>query len=217
MKQLTLKHVLSIMILFVASFVLSTQTHAQEAFEEGTHYKRLSTPVRTSDPDKIELVEAFSYTCGHCYTFDPLLTSYKKTLADDVKFVRTHVTWNAVNENLARALYTAKALKVEDEVHQALFKAFHVERKMIRTEKDLQGIFEAAGIDADKFKKAYNSFGINSQTKQATAKIRGYRIDSTPQLVVNGEYVISASQTVNHKKMLEIATFLIEKIRQSKG
>ncbi|MGH1471988.1 MAG: thiol:disulfide interchange protein DsbA/DsbL [Cellvibrionaceae bacterium] len=212
-----MNRLVNIAAVFVASFILSTMAIGQEVYEEGKHYKRLDTAVRTSNPNKIELVEAFSYTCAHCYSFEPLVKSYKKTLADDVNFVRTHVTWNAMNENLARALYTAKALKVEDEIHEALFKGFHLERKVIRTEKEIQSIFSSLGVDDEKFKKAYNSFGINSQTKQATAKIRGYKLDSTPQLIVNGEYVISANRDINHQQMLEIASYLIEKIRNEKN
>ncbi|MGI1679398.1 MAG: thiol:disulfide interchange protein DsbA/DsbL [Cellvibrionaceae bacterium] len=211
-----MKQIIKMVAVLAASFFLSTIAIGQELYEEGKHYKRLDTPVRTSNPNKIELVEAFSYTCAHCYSFEPLVKAHKKTLSDDVSFVRTHVTWNAMNENLARALYAAKALKVEDEIHEALFKGFHLERKAIRTEKDIQAVFESVGVDAEKFKKAFNSFGINSQTKQAASKIRGYKLDSTPQLIVNGEYVISANREINHKQMLEIADFLIEKVRKTK-
>ncbi len=204
-------------IAIVASIFLSATAIAQEIYEEGKDYKRLSTPVRTANPNKIELVEAFSYTCAHCFSFEPLVKEYKKKLPDDVLFVRAHVSWDSMTENLARALYTAKALKVEDEIHEALFRGLHIERKVIRTPEEIQAVFETVGVDGEKFEKAFNSFGINSQTKQSNAKIRGYKIDSTPQLVVNGEYVISANRDIDHKEMLKIADFLITKIRKSKS
>ena len=42
---------------------------ADEPFKAGEHYDILPQTVRTADPDKIEINEVFSYTCGHCFNF----------------------------------------------------------------------------------------------------------------------------------------------------
>ena len=54
-----------------------------QPWEEGEHYDIVSPVLRTSNPEKIEVMEFFWFGCGHCYTFEPLLAAWKKTLADD--------------------------------------------------------------------------------------------------------------------------------------
>src|SRR5690625_7142874 len=62
-------------------------------YQAGRHYEVLEKPVATSDPDKIEVVEIFSYLCGHCFTFAPLVSAWEERLADDVVLVHAHAVW----------------------------------------------------------------------------------------------------------------------------
>ena len=87
---------------------------AEEQYEEGTHYELINPAVRTANPDTIEVAEFFWYGCGHCYTFEPMLMQWKKTLAEDVDFQGSPAIWNAKMELHARAFYTAQALGVLD-------------------------------------------------------------------------------------------------------
>lgn len=212
---------MSIVKLFAAAlvcvFAVSMGATAQTTYAEGTHYTRLTQPVRTAKPGKIELTEVFSYACGHCFTFEPLIKKYISELPEDVNFVSTHIVWDGLTTLLARALYTAEALKVKDKAHDAMFKAIHLERKPVRDEKTIREIFVTSGVDGTKFDKAFNSFGVNSMIRQADAKVKGYKISSTPQLVVNGTYVIEPRAGVSHDEMLKIADFLINKVRNEGG
>ena len=61
-------------------------------YEEGVHYFELPIAVGIVPDGKIEVTEYFSYGCGHCYQFDPILTAWETNLADDVEFNRTPVT-----------------------------------------------------------------------------------------------------------------------------
>src|SRR5690625_3121295 len=63
-------------------------------YQAGRHYEVLEKPVATSDPDKIEVVEIFSYLCGHCFTFAPLVSAWEERLADDVVLVHAHAVWS---------------------------------------------------------------------------------------------------------------------------
>jgi protein dithiol oxidoreductase (disulfide-forming) len=187
-----------------------------ETYVEGTHYTRLADPVPVRQSSKIEVAEIFSYSCGHCYTFENLIGPWKQAQPDDVYFVRLHVMWDRTTENLARALYTAQALGVVDKVHPALFRAIHVERKPLQTREEIANIFSQQGVDKALFNKTFNAFGIVSQVKQGASKIAGARISSTPSLLVDGRYVINASEKVNHQTMLDIADYLVKRTRQER-
>ena len=72
-------------------------------YKQGDHYERFTNAQGTSSaPDKIEVAEVFWYGCPHCYSFEPYLKSWKKTLGPDVNLVQLPVMWNPTNEIHAR-------------------------------------------------------------------------------------------------------------------
>lgn len=184
-----------------------------QQYEAGKHYIVLDQPVRTSNPAKVEVVEVFSYHCGGCFSFEPLLQAWKKQQAEDVAVVQTHAIWNPQMENLARAFYTIKALKIEDKAHTAIFNAIHLEKKTLNTPDQWTDFIAGYAKDKESVVKTFNSFGVTSQIKQADARARGYGISSTPEMVVNGKYRITSSKLANHAEMLKVVDFLVEKER----
>jgi thiol:disulfide interchange protein DsbA len=184
-----------------------------DGFKAGTDYDLIVPALRTRDANKIEVVEFFAYTCGHCYNFEPLLTRWKPGLGDDVSLLPSPAVWNASMEPLAKAFYTAQALGVLDTMHGALFAAIHVDSKRLASEGEIRKLFVSNGVAAVDFDKAYNSFGISSQVRQAGARAKGAAITGTPEMVVAGKYRISTRKAGSQAGMLKIADFLIAKER----
>lgn len=189
----------------------------QPAYQAGVHYEVLEQPVRTIDPTKIEVTEVFWYGCGHCFRFEPMLHQWSGALAEDVVFRQSPAMWNAVMQVHARAFYAAQALNVLDQVHQPLFNALNLERKRLADEAELAELFAVHGVDQETFLKAYQSFGVTSQVKQADARARSYQITGTPEMVVNGKYRISARMAGGQAQMLKVADFLIQQERASQS
>ncbi len=201
------------------TMILSLAVWAQggsEAYIEGKDYKVLETPVRTSVKDKIEVSEVFWYGCGACFHFEPLAQQWKSKAADDVAFVHSPAMWNGLMELHARAFYAAKALNVLDKVHQPLFNKINLERNMLKTPDAIFPIFEAQGVSRADFDKAFSSFAVSSQVKQANARARGYKISSTPSIVVDGRYRVSTREAGTHPQLLKTVDFLVEKVRAEK-
>ena len=184
-----------------------------EQYKAGVDYEVLPQVIRTANPDKIEVNEMFSYSCSHCYDFESVLHPWEVALADDVDMQRTPAAWQPAMEVYARAYFSAVALKVLDKVHKPIFEAIHVKKEAVRTEQDMAKFFIAAGIDSVKFSQVFNSFGMTSMVNQGKARMRGYRTQGTPELVVNGKYRISSRMTGGFDGMLKVADFLIEKER----
>ncbi|BFM19134.1 thiol:disulfide interchange protein DsbA/DsbL [Gilvimarinus japonicus] len=191
-------------------------TAAAPGYEEGKEYTELAEAVRTDDADKIEVREMFAYTCGHCFRFDPLFHEWREKQADDVNVVQTPVVWAKQMEPYARAFYTAKALGVLEDSHMDLFNALHIQKARILNVEDFAEFYSQYGVDKDKFTKTFESFGIDSQLRQGDAKARAYGISGTPELVVDGRYRVSASGAGGHREMLQVADYLVEKIRAEK-
>jgi len=191
----------------------SLPAQAQD-YVEGEHYDVISPAIRGSS-DKIEVTEFFWYGCGHCYNFEPQLVQWKKGLADDVVVIGSPAMWNGLMEIHAKAFYTAEALDVLDKVHMPLFQAINIDRKRLATEDELADLFAANGVDREAFSKAFKSFGVGSQVRQAMARSKAARISGTPEVMVAGKYRVTTRKAGSQANMLKIASYLIEKERAS--
>ena len=197
-------------------FGLVGSAMAEQTFTEGVHYQKLAQKVATQDPSKIEVAEVFWYGCGHCYTFEPMIQKWKAAQAEDVNVVQLPAIWNGPMEVHAKAFFTAKALNKLDTLHQPLFDALNGRSVRLDNEQALAGFFEQHGVSEEDFRKTYRSFGVVSQVNIANSKARGYGITGTPEVIVDGQYRISARMAGSQEKMLQVAQYLVEKIRSEK-
>ncbi len=214
-----MKKALSLLTLITMMFPLLACAEEQpvaESYQAGKHYMVLPQPVRTRDAAKIEVVEVFWYGCPHCYHFEPLAEAWKKNAGEDVDFWQSPAMWNANMEVHAQAFYAAKALKVLDKLHEPLFTALVVERKKLDNADQLAELFAQYGVARDDFDKAFNSFAVKSQVKQANARARSYQITGTPELIVNGKYRVSGRSAGSQDAMFKVVDFLIAKERAAK-
>ena len=198
---------------FIAVALFSIATTAQEQYQEGVHYELIEPTVHTGISDKVVVSEFFSYSCGHCFNFEPLLESFETRLPEGVVVQRIPVIWNnnAGMRLLAKTYYAAQILDVLDPVHGAMFNAIHRQRKRIATPEAVRAVFVDNGVDAKKFDRAFKSFGTDSMVRQAAARTEGARINGTPSLMVNGKYRIDTRQAGGQANMLKIAAYLADK------
>jgi len=212
-----IKQVLLTVSLLVFGIAGAVGQNAAKTYVIGTDYDLISPAVRTADPGKIEVVEFFWYGCGHCYTFEPVLEQWKKTLPEDANFRGVPAIWQEKMELHAKAYYTAEALGVLDKMHLVIFQAMNVDRKTLGSQAEIATLFVANGVSEEDFNKAFNSFGVKSQVSQAAATAKAAGLSGTPALMVNGKYYVSGRKSGSQAEMLEVVDYLVEKERQSAG
>lgn len=179
-------------------------------YTEGADFRRMATAQGTSSPpDKIEVAEVFWYGCGHCYTFDPMVAEWKASKPDNVAFVRIPVIWNPTNQAHARLMYTAEALGVLDQMHEAIFKSIHESGKTLTAEADMIELFAKVGVDEAAFREAFNSFGVTSAVKRAENLTRRYGVKSVPVIIVNGKYATDAPNIKTFDNILAVTNELV--------
>ena len=205
------KHLALLCLLVPCALPISAASAANDSqYKAGKHYEVLKTPVRTSDPERIEVVEVFWYGCSHCFSFEPMVNTWASQQPKDVNFSHSPAIWHKSMELHARAYYTAKALKVLEPVHLAIFEAMNLKKNKLASKEAIAEIFVGQGVDLDKFNKTFDSFGVVSATKQADARQRSYGIKGTPEMVVNGKYRLSAKMAGGQGGMLKVANYLIK-------
>ena len=205
---------LSTAVTFLAAFAIAGQVSAAE-WQEGTHYKELSSPVRTDSSETIEVAEVFWYGCPHCYNFKPLVESWAEDVPEDVDFVKIPAALGQSWEPHAKAFYALEAMGELDKVHDALFDALARDRRPLNSGEALAEFVGDHGVNGEEFLKTYNSFGVNARMQKAQSKIRGARITGTPTMLVNGKYTVSASMAGSHEAVLEVVDYLIEQERNA--
>lgn len=165
-------------------------------------------PFSTQD-GKVEVVEVFGYTCGHCARLEPLIHPWSQRLAADVRFTPVPAAFGGFWDPWARAYLAARQLGVAKASHQAVFAALHQQRSL-----------PASGVTAEQLGRFYSRFGVSSaqfeealrgeQVQAQFQRVRKYAIDAqvsgTPTLIVNGKYRVLGN---SFEDMLRITDALI--------
>ncbi|HEJ9437913.1 TPA: thiol:disulfide interchange protein DsbA [Proteus mirabilis] len=172
--------------LALASMVLAFGVSAAD-ISEGKQYTNLSKPVAGAP----QVVEFFSFYCPHCYQFSEVYkvnSTVEKNVPENTKVARYHVDFlGPLGKEMTRAWAVAIALGVEDQVSPALFKGIQ-ETQSIRSVDDIRTTFINAGVKAEDYDAAINSFVVNSLVSQQQNAVTDFQINGVPAMVIDGKY-----------------------------
>jgi len=209
MKRIAIGLILASTFLAVAGAV-QAQGAKPVPYQEGLHYFLIQgAPATTSGP--MELVEAFSYLCSHCATFEPYIGAWEKRKPEHVEFRRIPVVFGRGSWELyARGYVTAEMMNVGEEAHVAMMDRLWKEKQTMRSMEELADFYSQFGVDREKFLATSGSFAVEARLKKDQQKIQAYGITGTPSLVLNGKYRIAGSAAVpSFDVMLDVVDYLI--------
>jgi thiol:disulfide interchange protein DsbA len=175
-------------------------------YREGTHYQKIVPAQPTSAaPGKVEVAEVFWYGCGHCYTLDPAIDSWRnKGKTPYVEFVRVPAMWNETTRMHARVFFTAELLGKLDTVHSLIFREVHVNGNQLNSVEKISAFFKQHGVSNEEFTKAFSSFAVENKLQRADFLNRRYRIESVPTFVVNGKYKTDVSDAGGESQLFTL-------------
>jgi len=196
-----------IKVLLIGALSLSGAAFAQSA----NKYVNVNPP-QTTEPDKIEVLEFFSYSCPHCAVVEPMIAEWKKTLPADVVLKAVPVAFNAAMKPLQELFYALEAVGRSD-LHPKVFNAIHQEKKRIFTKDAIVAWVASQGVDKTKFTAAMDSFGVKSKVQRADQLAKGYAIQGTPSLAVDGRFLTSPTEAGGYQQMIDVANDLVKQSR----
>jgi len=201
-------------VLTVALLLLACTAQAQGAkpvpYQKDLHYFLIAgAPVTTGGP--MELVEAFSYLCSHCNTFEPYISAWKKRKPEHVEFRRIPVVFGRGSWELyARGYVTAEMMNVGEAAHVAMMDRLWKEKSTMRSMEELAEFYSQFGVDKEKFLATSGSFAVEARLKRDQQKIQSFGITGTPSLVLNGKYRVAGNAAVpSFEVMLDVVDYLI--------
>jgi len=196
------------LLIFLFLISSSVTLHAAE-FKEGVHYQKLANPQPTENPGKVEVLEFFWYGCPHCYTFEPYIKSWKKTIPENVAFLRAPAIFRPDWEIQARAYYALKSMGVIEDLHSKIFDAIHKDKKHLNTLDAISDFVEAEGVDRAKFLEEYKSFAVDGLVRKTKKNQALFKIEGVPSVIVNGKYLTSGSMSGDYDNLIKIVDYLI--------
>jgi thiol:disulfide interchange protein DsbA len=198
---------------------------APNAPKEGVEYLRLPEAQPTSPAaGKVEVTEFFTYSCPHCYGYDPVLAEWVKKNADKVDFKRVHVAVNAGDQVLQRVFATTEAMGITEQTHAKIFNAVHRENIRIGSDEAAFDWAAKAGVDRAKFIDTYRSFGMQARVNRLRGQTSAHRIEQWPMVAVGGKYMTSPyfaasavrpvpNEPEQQKMSLQVLDFLVAKAK----
>ncbi len=195
-------------LMVLALLVICTPALAQVRWREGVQYQVLpNAPRASASSDKIEVAEAFSYACPHCYRAKGDMAKLAASLPADATMVYVHASFipSEAWPMFQRAYYTALKLGIAEATHDGVFRAVHetfeiplIDPATQRTRRPLPTIEDAAkyyarvtAVKQADFLKVANSFEIDTAMRRADDLIKQWKVPGTPALVVNGRYLLN--------------------------
>jgi len=194
--------------------VLAALLLALPVFAE-SDYTVFDPPRPTENPDKIEVIEFFYYTCSFCNKLNGPLTAWAAKQPKDVVLRRIPVTFGkAALVNLARLYYSLEAMGELDRLDPQIFEALHEQRINLVLEEKMFEWLANKGVNTQKFAALFKSFGVESKIRRGDQLERDYQINGVPALVIDGKYMPDPAPPA---KLLEMTDQLVAKVRTERA
>lgn len=219
-----LKHFLAVVGI---SLVALTAQATPDNPQNNVDYQTIQQPVATdSAKGKVEVIEFMWYNCPHCAAFNPVLSDWVKKQGNKIDFKQIPIAFGPAFIPQQKLLFALEAMGIADQVTPQVFKAIHVERRRVDTDKSILAFIQKQGIDQQKFLDAYNSFGVQAKLKRAQQLQDAYNVEGVPMIAINGKYLTSPalmansmpnqSEPVQQAATLKVLDYLVAKSASGK-
>jgi thiol:disulfide interchange protein DsbA len=188
-------------------------------YAAGKEYIVVSPPLPPESPNKIEVIEFFSYACPYCNYFEPALEPWIRSLPPYVMFHRIPVVYHEPWYAPARLYYTLEILGENRRLDQLIFDTMHKEHRDLTKEDQIAKFLDTQGIPQKKFSEVFSSFAVETKMQRGKEVTRAYKIDQVPELGVDGRFVASSSMTESRQpeSVLPVVDYLVELTRKERN
>jgi thiol:disulfide interchange protein DsbA len=205
----------AIALSLAALFLAASVSHAQVLRTPATpKYFPVDPPQPPlTSTGKIEVIEFFSYGCGHCAVFQPYVDTWLKGAdTSKVELVYVPATFRPDFALLARGYYAAESLGVAKSTHHGVFDViFNRGTPPVRTFNDVAAIYEKLGIKSADLIAAAQKLSVETKLKTASQLLEAFRVDGTPTMIVAGKYRVTGESAGGSDKVFAVVDELIAK------
>lgn len=191
--------------------LLSTFYAQAREYKPGVDYEIKETKLT----EKPEIREFFSFFCPHCYEVEQMFTPLNKEFVNKAEVVYNPV-WQIGGELGKRtqsAYAVAKKLGKENEIRALLFKRIKQTEGHLQANDDFAYIFDIVGVNAKSYRDELKTAEVKTLISNYNQKISDYGLNSVPQIIVNGKYLINLSNVQDQNDYKNLVSYLLSKDR----
>jgi protein dithiol oxidoreductase (disulfide-forming) len=225
-RPIAVRHVAAWLALL--SLAVAAGSSYAQTWTEGVHYFAVTPAQRTSVPaGKVEVMEVFSYACPACNGFQPVMKQLKYGLPANAQIVFLPASFIPAEDwpVFQRAYFTADALGIAAKTHDDMFNAVwntgelavsdpitHQLKKPLPSIEDIARFYaRTAGVKPETFLATAKSFGVDTKMKIADGQIVAMNALSTPTIIVNGKYRLTAQNVHSTDELIALVKYLVAK------
>src|SRR5215471_2446748 len=177
-------HMRKLFSTLIGFLVICVKAQGADPWNEGQHYSLIHPAQPTNvAPGKVEVLEVFSYGCTYCNKFYPTVDKLKANLPKYAQMCYLPASFIPSEDwpMFQRAYFTAEALGVAEQTHNAMFDAVWrtgeleiVDASHNRLKRPAPMIEDAArfyarvtGVSGEKFLATANSFSVAMKMNRA--------------------------------------------------
>jgi len=195
--------------LIAATMVASAAFASPADPKNGVDYQTLSAPQPVqATGKKVEVIEFFAYHCPACNALEPSLNQWIKKQGDNIVMRRIHLPFQGAADPEAHLFLTLEAMGKLDQYHHRVFQAVHVQRQRLMKDDAIIEWAVKNGLDRAKFMETWNSFGVTSKLRRLESLAKGYKVTSTPTIIIDGKYVVSPGQISETSKIQDMGQLM---------
>lgn len=183
-------------LLAAAALLVSSFLGVASQAQPPQGYITVSSPRPSDTPAKVEVLEFFSYSCGHCARMESLLEVWAKNTPPDVVLKRVPVAFSGHMKAMQQLYYTLLAMGRTD-LHVKVFDAIHARGQRLFDKNAMATWAVSQGVDRTKFDLTFNSFSVQLDVQRANQLAEAFHLEGTPSFVVGGKFVTSPALAGN--------------------
>lgn len=158
-------------------------------------YVRMPEFKYNFDGKQVEIVEFFSFYCGHCYELEKIIPVVKGNFPKKIRWRSIPVYWGKASSKPGEAYLIAEEAGKGEQMKKALFEALFIEKKNIGDEAVLEDIGTKIGLGFE-FSRRLRAGDKEKEAKAALIMMDAYKINETPSLVIAGNLRINPGMGV---------------------
>lgn len=201
-----------ILVSLVAALVLlvSVSASAQMKYIEGRDYTVLENPLALQKTGQEEVIEFFSFVCGHCYNLESHIVKWSEEKKPvDVGFYQVPAVGGKLWTFVGRVKLVADKLALGKKFDERYFEELHKNknRRLAGDKDSVIAFMTEFGADKLAAEKAWDSLAIKAGLKKSAEMWTQAKLTGVPTVVVNGQYVVSL--TNDYEAFFEVIEYLL--------
>lgn len=178
-------------LVLLSLVLLSFSANAEEKPSIKGAYTQLPEFKFIYDGEKVEVIEFFSFYCGHCFEFEKAVAVIKGNFPKKIKWRNIPLYWANGSSKPGEAYLLAEEQGKGEQMKKALFEALFIEKRDIGDMNVLENIGAKLELGFD-FSRRLWAGEKEKDINAALIMAKAYSVEGTPAIIIAGNLKVIA-------------------------